>query len=259
LPQSHLARSAPEIRARGFERVTDPSRIKNLLSPKEQDALEEISTTVVYPRSGARIYSEGDDARSAYAIGQGVVRIVRDAENGQRQILAFLTPGDLFGLPSDGSYADTAETVSAVRLHRFPWQKLVERMMQDSELQRKLLVRVVYDLHQAQRWITILGQHSAAKRLAYVLLEFLRDPEFHNQHNGRLQLPINCSDLADYLGIARETVSRVMARLERDGVLRRLDSKTIQILNIAQLRKLQVARRRHFSVNKKGPSSLKVA
>lgn len=259
MPQLHRAQSAFEIRARSFESVINPLQITNLLSSKEQEALREISTIVAYHCSGVKIFAEGDDAHSVYAVDQGVVRLVRHTEDGQRQILAFLTPGDLFGLPVDGSYPDTAETVSAVRLHRFPWQRLVERMMQDAQLRQQLLLRLVYDLHQAQRWIVILGRQSAAKRLAYFLLELLRLPEFHNERDGHLQLLITYSDLADHLGIARETVSRLMATLERDGFLRRIDAKTIQILNIDQLRNLQVARRRHFSVNKKGLNSLKVA
>ena len=149
---------APEIRARSFNRANDrPSQVTNLLSPKEQDALREISTVIEYRRCGHPIFSEREDAHFAYAIDQGVVQIVRHAENGRRQILAFMTPGDLFGLPDDGAYANTAETVSAVRLYRFPWQKLIQRMMEEPQLQLNLLVRIAYDLHQAQGQIMILG------------------------------------------------------------------------------------------------------
>lgn len=107
------ARTAPEIRARMFDRVTDrPSQIENLLSPKEQDRLREIATVLEYRRGGLTIFSEGEDAHFVYAIDEGVVRVSRHAENGQRQILAFMIPGDLFGIPDAGSYANTAETVS---------------------------------------------------------------------------------------------------------------------------------------------------
>jgi CRP-like cAMP-binding protein len=236
---------APEIRARSFNRAGDrPSRIKNLLSPKEQDALREISTVVEYRRCGHPIFSEREDAHFAYAIDQGVVRIVRHAENGRRQILAFMTPGDLFGLPDDGAYANTAETVSAVRLYRFPWRRLGQRMMEEPQLQLNLLVRVAYDLHQAQRQIMILGQQSTSQRLAFLLLDFLRHPQFFDEHNGRVRLPISRFDLADYLGIARETAVRAIAKFERDGLLRRIDPETIQILDIAGLRALQLGKRR---------------
>jgi CRP-like cAMP-binding protein len=243
------ARTAPEIRARSFDRVTDrPSQIENLLSPKEQDRLREIATVLDYRRGGLTIFSEGEDSHFVYAIDEGVVRISRHAENGQRQILAFMVSGDLFGLPDGGVYANTAETVSAVRLYRFPWQQLLRIMMQEPQLQLNLLVRVAYDLRQAQRQIMILGQQSTNQRLAFLLLDFLRHPEFFDERNGQLRLPINRFDLADYLGIARETAVRAIAKLEHDGLLRRIDSETIQILDIAGLRALQLGKRRRTSL-----------
>jgi CRP-like cAMP-binding protein len=243
------ARTAPEIRARSFDRVTDrPSQIENLLSLKEQDRLREIATVLEYRRGGLTIFSEGEDSHFVYAIDEGVVRISRHAENGQRQILAFMVSGDLFGLPDAGIYANTAETVSAVRLYRFPWQQLVRMMLQEPQLQLNLLVRVAYDLRQAQRQIMILGQQSTNQRLAFLLLDFLRHPEFFDERDGRLRLPINRFDLADYLGIARETAVRAIAKLERDGLLRRIDPETIQILDIAGLRALQLGKRRRTSL-----------
>ena len=163
------ARTAPEIRARIFDRVTDrPSQIENLLSPKEQDRLREIATVLEYRRGGLTIFSEGEDAHFVYAIDEGVVRVSRHAENGQRQILAFMVPGDLFGIPDAGIYANTAETVSAVRLYRFPWQQLFRIMMEEPQLQLNLLVRVAYDLRQAQRQIIILrpAKHQSAVGLS---------------------------------------------------------------------------------------------
>src|SRR2546423_4973308 len=237
--------TAPEIRARSFDRVVDrPSQIENLLSQKEQNRLREIATVLEYSRGGLTIFSEGEDAHVVYAVDEGVVRISRHAENGQRQILAFMVPGDLFGIPDGGVYVNTVETVSAARLYRFPWQQLVRIMMEEPRLQLNLLVRVAYDLRQAQRQIMILGQQNTDQRLAFLLLDFLRHPEFFDERDGRLRLPINRFDLADYLGIARETAVRALAKLERDGLLRRIDSETIQILDVSGLRALQLGKRR---------------
>ena len=241
-------RHAPEIRARPFDKISDrPSRIENLLSPKEQRELRRIATVLDYRRGGITIFSEGEDAHFVYAIDEGVVRISRHAENGQRQILAFMVPGDLFGLPDDGIYVNTAEAVCPARIYRFPWQRLREMMFREPQLQLNMLVRVAYDLRQAQRQIMILGQQSTYQRLAFFLLEFLRYPEFYDAKKSRLSLPINRFDLADYLGIARETVARSFARLEREGLARRLKSGTIEILDVHGLRQLQHARRRRLS------------
>ena len=214
----------------------------------QQDAFRELSTLVAYRRGGLKIFSEGEDANFVYTIDNGIARIVRHAENGKRQILAFMNPGDLFGLPEDGAYANTAETVSPVDLYRVPWDRLVQRMMEAPHLQLDLLLRVAHDLHQAQRWMMILGQQSTTQRLISLLLEFLRHPEFYNERDGYLHWPINRSDLADYLGIARETAGRAITRLERDGLVRRIGPKTMQILDVAGLRAMEPARRRRLPV-----------
>jgi len=241
-------RRAPEIRARPFDKISDrPSGIENLLSPKEQEELRAIATVLDYRRGGITIFSEGEDAHFVYAIDEGVVRVSRHAENGQRQILAFMVPGDLFGLPHDGIYVNTVEAVCPARIYRFPWQRLREIMVREPQLQLNMLIRVAYDLRQAQRQIMILGQKNTYQRLAVFLLEFLRYPEFYDSKKSRLNLPINRFDLADYLGIARETAARAFARLEREGLARRLASGSIEILDVNGLRQLQRAGKRRNS------------
>ncbi|HEX3487450.1 MAG TPA: Crp/Fnr family transcriptional regulator [Micropepsaceae bacterium] len=236
---------APEIRARPFDKISDrPSGIENLLSPKEQQELRNIATVLDYKRGGITIFSEGEDAHFIYAIDEGIVRISRHAENGQRQIMAFMVPGDLFGLPERGVYVNTVEAVCPLRVYRFPWQRLKEIMMREPQLQLNMLVRVAHDLRQAQRQIMILGQQSTYQRLANFLLEFLQYPEFYDTKSSCLNLPINRFDLADYQGIARETVARAFARLEHEGLARRLKAGNIEILDINGLRQLQRAGRR---------------
>src|SRR5262249_54722751 len=132
---------APEIRARPFNRLNDrPSQLENLLSPTEQDQLGDIATVLDFRRGGITIFSEGEDAHFVYAVDTGVVRIGRHAANGQRQILAFMVPGDLFGLPHDGIYVNTAETVCPSRLYRVPWDKLCTIMLRQPQLQLHMLV-----------------------------------------------------------------------------------------------------------------------
>ena len=239
---------ALEIRARPFDKKHDrPSGIENLLSVNEQQELRAIATVLEYRRGGITIFSEGEDAHFVYAIDEGVIRISRHSENGRRQILAFMVPGDLFGLPHDGVYVNSAEAVCPSRLYRFPWQRLREIMIREPQLQLNMLVRVSYDLRQAQRQLMILGQQSTYQRLAFFLLEFMRYSEFYDAKRSRLNLPINRFDLADYLGIARETAARAFARLESDGLARRLRSGVIEILDVNGLRQLQRGRRRRDS------------
>jgi len=85
----------------------------------------------------------------------------------------------------------------------------------------------------------MLGQQSARQRLAVFLLDFIRSPGFFNQEKLQLALPVNRFDLADYLGTTRETAARAFARLEKEGLIRRITAHTIQILNMGGLEQLQ--------------------
>ena len=240
-----LPQRAPEIRARPFNRRTDqPSQLENLLSPAEQDQLSGIATVLDFRRGGITIFSEGEDAHFIYAVDTGVVRIGRHAVNGHRQILAFMVPGDLFGLPDDGIYVNTAETVCPSRLYRVPWDKLCTIMLRQPQLQLHMLVRVAHDLRQAQRQLMILGQQNTRQRLASLLIDMLGHPEFFDSKKKRLKLPINRFDLADYLGTARETAVRALATLEREGLIRRVNSEMIEIRDISGLHAIQRGRRR---------------
>ena len=209
--------------------------------------MREIATLVAYRCRGLTIYSEGENGHFVYVIDQGAVRIVRHAENGRRQILAIMTPGDVFGLPDGGAYDNSAETVSAVRLYRVPWDRLVQRLIEQPRLQLSLLAKIVNDLHRAQHLTLILGQQSTYQKMASLLLDLLGHPEFCDERNGHLHLTINRNDLADYLGIARETAARAITTLERDGLVRRDGPRTIQILDIVGLRTTQPTRRRRMS------------
>jgi CRP-like cAMP-binding protein len=238
----------PEIRARPFDRERDhPTQIENLLSRKQQTKLRAIATVLEYQRNNSTVFSEGEDAHFVYSVGTGVVRITRHSDSGRRQVLAFMFPGDLFGLPDGGMYVNTAETVCPSTLYRVPWQQLREMMLREPEMQINLLIRVAFDLRQAQRRIMLLGQHNISQRLASFLLEFIRHSDFYDSPRRRLTLPLTRFDLGDYLGTAPETVARAFTKLEKEGVVRRISSRIIELCDIDALRQLVGGRRRNAS------------
>jgi CRP-like cAMP-binding protein len=235
-----LSESAPNIRARRIDRIGDrPLSIGNLLSASEQQELRNIGKLVVYPRRGMTIFSRGTDAQFVYVIVEGIIRIVRTALNGQRRILAFMVPGDLFGIPDCGVYANSTETVGPAKLYRLPWLQLRQVMAQDPQIQRNLLIKLASDFRQAQRQMMMLGQQSAHQRLALFLLDFMRKPGFFDKERSELNLPVNRFDLADYLGTTRETTARAFGRLEKQGLIRRTTLHTIEILNMKGLQQVE--------------------
>jgi CRP-like cAMP-binding protein len=235
----------PEIRARKIDREHDPkSNIENLLSRKEQNAFREIATVLEYSRGGSTVFAEGEDAHFVYAVAAGVVRISRHSDGGRRQVLALMLPGDLFGLPDAGIYVNSAEVTCPSTLYRIPWLGLRELMTREPAMLLNLFNRVAYDLREAQRRIMILGQQNTSQRLVSLLLDFARHPAFFSEARSQVTLPLTRFDIADYLGTSPETVARGFLLLERDGLVRRVSSRVIQIRSMNGLKRLQKRKRR---------------
>ena len=235
----------PEIRARPFDRKTDlPNKIENLLPRRQQARLGAIATVLDYQRANSTVFSEGEDAHFIYSVAAGVVRISRHTESGRRQILALMLPGDLFGIPEAGLYANSAETVCPATLYRVPWHQLNAMMLKEPEMQVSLLLRMAFDLRQAQRRIVMLGQHNIGQRLASFLLELAQHPDFYSRRTRRLELPLTRQDLGDYLGAAAETAARALAGLERARVIRRISPRLLELADMVRLREATGGKRR---------------
>jgi len=221
-----------------------PPAVRNLLSREEQERLLHNATTLVYRRNGTTVFSEGEEAGFLYFIDEGVIRISRCAENGRRQILAFRVPGDLLGRPENGRYVNSAETVGAAKVYRIAWLRMQQLMLADPQLQLHFLTKVADDFRQAEHRIMTLGQQNTYQRLASFILDLMYLPEFFDEKRSLLKLPVNRFDLADYLGTVTKSSERAFARLESEGLIRRVASRTIEILDIAGLQRVQREQRR---------------
>ena len=238
-------RPSLEIRARSFEGANvQPTVIRNLLSREEQEQLLQNATALAYRRGGSSVFSEGEDAGFLYFIDEGIIRISRCAENGRRQILAFRVAGDLLGRPENGRYVNSAETVGPAKVYRIAWQRMQQMMVAEPQLQLHLLMKVADDFRQAEHRIMTLGQQNTCQRLASFILDLLCLPELFDEKQSLLKLPVNRFDLADYLGTVTKSSERAFAKLEGEGLIRRVTSRTIEILDIAGLQRVQREQRR---------------
>src|SRR5215472_142909 len=229
-PTVPMGRLGLEIRARLFEPAGGRPVIRNVLSREEQDQILQSATFVEYPRGGHTLFSEGQEANFLYFIDAGIIRISRCAENGRRQVLAFRVPGDIVGLFEDGRYTNSAETVGPAKLYRIPWQRMQQAMRNEPEIQLHLFIKLADDFCQAEHRIMTLGQQNSCQRLASFLLELMQMPGLFNERQSLLQLPVNRFDLADYLGMVTKSFERSFASLESKGLVRRVTSRTIQIV-----------------------------
>jgi CRP/FNR family transcriptional regulator len=197
--------------------------------------------TVTVARDEVLFY-EGDDARAVYRVVEGMVRISILLPDGRRHIVGFLQAGDIVGLTTGDTHTHSAEAVTPATLSRMPRSRLDAAMDQRPALARKLYALMQADLVAAHERLLLLGRKSVTERLASLLI-ILRDRQPADAAApGRVQLPMGRMDIADYLGLTTETVSRTFTKLRSAGLIRLLDTYTVEILDPERLAEIAAAR-----------------
>lgn len=181
------------------------------------------------------IYFEGDDAEQVFEVVEGVVKLYKLTPGGRCQVTGFLYPGQLFGLEYDGCYVQTAETVGAAKICQYPRAGFERITDEHPAVRSRLLAIMSHELVAAQDQMLLLGRKTATEKLASFLLRLSEAAEQRGQDPEKFYLPMNRSDIADYLGLTTETVSRLFSRLREQGVLDVPDFKHIAILDLDRL------------------------
>ncbi len=165
--------------------------------------------------AGELLFCEGDPAQEVFTVTSGVLKLYKLLADGRRQITGFLVPGDFLGLAFRDHYVCTAEAVTELGLCRFRRRAFVELLRDLPHLEEQLLARATSELAAAQEQMVLLGRKTALERVASFLLRL----DERMGSGGRLQLPMNRTDMADFLGLTIETVSRTLTRLKRRGLI----------------------------------------
>ena len=164
---------------------------------------------------GAEIFGEAEPAEYVYQVVEGAVRSYKLLSDGRRQIGAFHLVGDIFGLENGLAHRFTAEAIvdTTVRLaKRVSLEHVAE---EDATVARDLLDMTTSNLQHAENHMLLLGRKTSLERVAAFLLEM------DNRLNaaGVMALPMSRRDIADYLGLTLETVSRALSCLHEKGIL----------------------------------------
>ena len=185
-------------------------RIKPPLTAAQRRQLMALATRVrLAPRT--IIYREGDPLSDIFIVGEGLVKSFRDLASGRRRIVTFLFPRDVFGLAETGRYVNTTKTITESLIYRIPSETLTAALQRDAELQFRFLCKVTEKLREAQRQAIVLGRRDAIGRLA-MFFKMLEPDGTGRHHDGLIPLPMPRTDIAEYLGLSAEAVSRA-ARL----------------------------------------------
>jgi CRP/FNR family transcriptional regulator, anaerobic regulatory protein len=178
------------------------------------------------------IFSAGELVNHAYKVIGGVVRLCKHLPDGRRQIAQFLFPGDYFSFVAIGDHGFTAEAVGTVNLLTFP-QKQVERLFRESPNVRALLFAILSArVRDIQNHLTLVGRQTAKERVASFLLLLAQRT---SADGSQVEVPVNRQDIADYLSLTMETVSRTLSLLKRTRVIVVPDPQHIELKNIDAL------------------------
>lgn len=206
----------PALVAVPFLKEASGSDAVELLSDAQREKLVRVATVRELPARTV-VYRAGNPADCVFIIGEGVVKSYRDLASGRRRIAAFLFARDLFGLAEAGYYVNTVQAITPVRLYDIKLDALTELFKREPDIELQFLCKIVHVLREVQHHTIIMGRRDAAGRLA-MLLRLLQKQSLAHGHRD-IELPMSRSDIANYLGLSPEAVSRASRRLERQGIV----------------------------------------
>jgi CRP/FNR family transcriptional regulator len=172
----------------------------------------------LHKHAGETLFAEGDRADAVYELISGTLRLCKVLADGRRQITGFATAGRVVGFTLAALRTDTAEAITEVTVVRYARQAFDRLVRERPALTQHLLGAAVRELHQAQEQMLLLGRKAAPEKVASFLLA-MAEQQGDGDDATEVALPMGRNDIADYLGLTVETVSRTFTKLKRERVI----------------------------------------
>ena len=188
------------------------------LDNEEIAALEAIAQPACFAAKET-LFLEGEQADAAYNLTDGVLRLYRIFDDGRRQVVGFLLPGDFVAIGPGGQHGFSADAVTPVTLCRFPRKAFAALLDAKPTLLHRLYDGAEHDLERARDHMMALGQRSAREKIAWFLVHLRRRFARLDPVSDTVPIPMSRQDIADYLGLTIETVSRTLSGLARDKAI----------------------------------------
>lgn len=208
------------------------------LADEELLDLEALSQPVQFAAKDS-LFAQGEPATNVFNITSGVVRLYKLLPDGRRQIVGFALAGDFLGLALVERYGVCAEAVTEVSACRFSRLAFTHYIDAKPHLLRRLHEFASHELSLAQDQMVLLGRRSAEERLAAFLVGMRDRLGRLGHHSVTVPLPMSRQDIADFLGLTIETVSRTITKMAKsrtllvvpDGI-RLLDARRLEALSV---------------------------
>ena len=227
LPPGHACSGCP-VRSETFCAV---------LAPAELAAFKALGTIRRFA-AGQSLFHEGDRAEFVFNLVQGTLRLYRVLPDGRRQVIGFAQPGEFLGIGFEDTHGLSAEAMEPAECCRFPRARFEAFVERHGEVERELYAIAAHELRAAQEQMVLLGRKTAAERLATFLLALFERARRHNVDREVARLPMTRADIADHLGLTKETVSRTFTVFRRRRLIRLLPGDRAVLLDRASLESL---------------------
>lgn len=184
------------------------------------------------------IFAEGDPASHVYRIETGAVSLFKVLTDGRRQILGFAYAGDFVGLGTQGEHMMNAQALKPIRIRSMPRAVLHKIAVHDAGLSFKLYQAIAEELAATRDLMMTTGHRSACERVASFLVALSRRNERIGKPAGIVELPMTRADIADFLGLTIETVSRTLTKLKLRRLIDLPQSARVILLDSVELQRL---------------------
>jgi CRP/FNR family nitrogen fixation transcriptional regulator len=188
-------------------------------------------------RRNEEIFGEGEKADYVYRVVSGAVRTICFSSDGRRQILGFYLPGDVFGFESGAEHTLSAEAVADAELALVRRSLIDAAAAQDTSAAQALIALMQRQLRSAHAHALVLGRKGAGERVAAFLLQLCERVAARSE----IDLPMSRADIADYLALTIETVSRAFTQMERDHTIALPSSRHVVVRDRCALELLEAA------------------
>jgi CRP/FNR family transcriptional regulator len=222
--------------------MSRPGKILTDFAPpcQQMSSLEDLFSKQTAERfeAGSAVFWEGDTASHVFTVVEGVFRVFKIMTDGRRVITGFIYPGDLLGVSLKENYLYTAEAVTTAKLRRFSRTRFQDEINRSPELRPQLFARLCDEMAAAQDQMVLLARKSAEERVSSFLLVMVRRLCRDRQEYPVIEIPMTRQDMADYLGLTIETVSRTMTLLESEAAIALPSARRVVVRSRRRLQQL---------------------
>jgi CRP/FNR family transcriptional regulator, anaerobic regulatory protein len=186
----------------------------------------------------AYVFHQNDCPTHIHWVRRGLLRLYKTLANGKRQIVGFAFPGEFVDLAAQGEYRISAQAVIETELRNMPRAGFKAAAQADPQFSYQLFVSVSERLARASDLALTVGQRTAEASLAAFLIEMHERTRMGDPARSDLFLPMPRSDIADYLGLTPETISRLFTRFAQQGLIAICKRRGVNLLSLGALQQM---------------------